>query len=115
MIGWLPDSLKTYAHILSNFFTTVGFARFFPDLLKEHGINKRLDIRCGFNKKFLTGHLQEKHTSQVWFKPENTIEYAFNFGCGIFTGPAPDSNPISLFSNLMNANKKPAKNEDGEE
>lgn len=49
----------------------------------------------------------------MWFKPENTVEYAFNFGCGIFTGPAPDSNPISLFSNFMNA-KKPAQNDDDE-
>jgi hypothetical protein len=39
------------------------FAGLFPDLLKEHGIGKRVDVRCGFSKNFLEGNIKEAHTS----------------------------------------------------
>lgn len=50
IIGWLPDSLQTYAKTLTNFFTTLWFARVFPELVVEHGLTKKLDIRCGTSK-----------------------------------------------------------------
>jgi len=90
-----------YAKSLSTFFTTVWFAKVFPELIKEHGLSKRVDIRCGFSKQFLTGKLTEKHTSQIWFKEGNIAEFTFNFGCGVFIGPANDANPLSLFSNMF--------------
>ncbi len=96
VIGWLPANLQTYAKVLSTFFSTVSFSRFFPSLQQEHGLNRRLDIRCGFSKQFLNGKLTEKHTSQIWFKEGNNVEFTFNFGCGIFTGPIGD-NPLTFF------------------
>jgi hypothetical protein len=68
----------------------------------EHGGARRLDIRCGFSKQFLSGKLNERHTSQVWFKDGNRLEFTFNFGCGLFTAPFGD-NPISFFQNLIDA------------
>ena len=50
IISWLPDQIQVYAKVLSNFFTTVYFGRIFSELTTEHGLNKRLDIRCGFSK-----------------------------------------------------------------
>ena len=53
IISWLPDKFQTYATLISNFFTTTWFARALPEITKEHGMNKRLDIKCGFSKQFL--------------------------------------------------------------
>ena len=86
VIGWLPDQFQSFAKVLSNFFTTIYFAKVFPDIVAEGGLDKRLDIRCGFSKQFLSGKLNEKHTSQVWFKDGNKVEYTFNIGCGVFLG-----------------------------
>jgi hypothetical protein len=54
--------VQKYAKVISNFFTTVWFARAFPNMAID-GMSKRLDIKCGFSKQFLTGKLNEKHTS----------------------------------------------------
>jgi len=50
VLGWIPDNYKGYANIVSNFFTTIWFAKPFPELVKDHGISKRVDLRCGFSK-----------------------------------------------------------------
>jgi hypothetical protein len=60
-----------------------------------------LDIKCGFSKAFLSDKLTEKHTSQIWFKEGNIIDFSFNFGCGIFVGPPPDSNILNVFQSMM--------------
>ena len=62
-----------------------------------------MDIRCGFSKQFLDGKLTEKHTSQIWFKADNIIDYSFNFGCGIFVGPQHTQTPFNVIGNLINA------------
>lgn len=53
VISWLPDQFQNYANLLSQFFTTTWFARILPEVIQEHGMNKRLDVRCGFSKEFL--------------------------------------------------------------
>ena len=63
IIGWLPDQVQVYAKILSSFFSTMGFTKFFPELAVEYGVNKKIDIRCGFSKAFLSEKLTERHTS----------------------------------------------------
>jgi uncharacterized protein YutD len=50
----------------------------------------------------LTGKINEKHTSQIWFKEGNIIEFTFNFGCGIFIGENIASNPMNIFKNMIN-------------
>ena len=97
MIGFLPDTIQKYARVLSAFFNTIYFAKIFPDLSLEFGVNRMLDIRCGFSKAFLNEHLTEKHTSQIWFKNGNIVDFTLNFGCGIFVGPSPDSNILNVF------------------
>jgi len=63
VIGWLPDRLQTYAKALSAFFTTMGFAKVFPEVAVEYGVDRKLDIRCGFSRAFLSEKLSEHHTS----------------------------------------------------
>jgi len=67
----------------------------------EFGPNKRIDVKCGFSKQFLKGKLTDKHTSQVWFKEGNIIEFAANFGCGVFVGSVAEQNPMELFQQVM--------------
>lgn len=78
--------------------------------MKEHGANKRLDVRCGFSKQFLQGKLDEKHTSQIWFKEGGIIEFAANFGCGVFVGATAESNPIEMFQNIIKTVTKQGSN-----
>ncbi len=101
VIGWLPDTVQKYARVLSAFFNTIYFAKLFPDLSLEFGVNRMLDIKCGFSKAFLSDKLTEKHTSQIWFKEGNIVDFSFNFGCGIFVGPPPDSNILNVFQSMM--------------
>jgi hypothetical protein len=96
IITWLPNQFQSQAKLVSQFFTTTWFARIFPEIVKEHGANKRIDVRCGFSKQFLQGKLAEKHTSQVWFREGGTIEFAANFGCGVFVGATAESNPMEM-------------------
>ncbi len=86
VISWLPDQFQTYANLVSQFFTSTWFGKIFPDIINEFGHNKRLDVKCGFSKQFLQGKLADKHTSQVWFKEGDIIEFSANFGCGVFVG-----------------------------
>jgi hypothetical protein len=53
IISWLPDNVQNYAQLLSTFFTTTWFAKILPDITKEYGYNKRVDVKCGFSKEFL--------------------------------------------------------------
>lgn len=53
IISWLPDQFQNYANLLSTFFTTTWFAKILPEIVKEHGYNKRVDVKCGFSKQFL--------------------------------------------------------------
>jgi hypothetical protein len=106
IISWLPDKFQTYATLISNFFTTTWFARIIPEITKEHGNNKRIDIKCGFSKQFLQGKLEDKHTSQIWFKDGGIIEVSANFGCGVFIGKAVEANPMELFQTVIKALNK---------
>ena len=63
VIGWLPDSIKKYAKPMSSLLSTLSLAKVFPDLIADHGMGKAIDVRCGFSKSFLTGKLNERHTS----------------------------------------------------
>lgn len=92
----MPDQFQTYANIVSQFFTTTWFGKVLPDITKEFGQNKRLDVKCGFSKQFLQGKLADKHTSQVRFKEGDIIEFAANFGCGVFVGGLAEQNPMEL-------------------
>jgi hypothetical protein len=88
---------------LQNFFTTLWFSRLFPDITKEHGINKKLDVRCGFSKSFLSGKIKDTHTSQIWFRKGNKIDYSFNFGCGVFVSKKAGTDPKALFQSIIAA------------
>jgi hypothetical protein len=101
IISWLPDRFQTYGNLISNFFTTTWFARALPEVTKEHGLNKRIDVKCGFSKQFLKGKLEDHHTSQVRFKDGGIIEWSANFGCGIFIGKPAEGNPMELFQNVI--------------
>lgn len=50
----------------------------------------------------MTGKIHEKHTSQIWFKPGNIVEFTFNFGCGIYVADNFAVNNLNLFKNMMN-------------
>ncbi len=72
----------------------MGFAKVFPDVAVEYGVDRKLDIRCGFSKAFISEKLHEHHTSQIWFKKGNNLEYTFNFGCSVMVGNKNDANPL---------------------
>jgi hypothetical protein len=111
VITWLPDQFQQYGKIVSQFFTSTWFGKIFPEIVTEFGHNKRLDVKCGFSKQFLQGKLADKHTSQVWFKEGNIIEFAANFGCGVFVGGVAEQNPMELFQQVMKIiNKIPDNN-----
>ena len=102
IISWLPDQFQNYANLLSNFFTTTWFSRILPDIIKEHGMNKRLDVRCGFSKEFLQqGQLNDKHTAQFWFRENNQLELSGSVGCGVFVGKGIGENPMDLLQSVM--------------
>ena len=103
VMGWIPDQYQGHAKVIQNFFTTMWFARPFPEVVQEHGLAKRVDLRCGFSKQFLQGKMQENHVSQVWFKEGNKFEFTFNFGCGIFIGPKIADNPMAFFQAILAA------------
>ena len=101
VMSWLPDQFQNYGYLVSKFFTTTWFGKIFPELTGEFGHNKRLDVRCGFSKQFLQNKLADKHTSQIWFKEGNILEFAANFGCGVFVGDKADVNPMEVFQEVM--------------
>ena len=78
----------------------------FPEIVQEHGEDKRLDIKCGFSKNFLTGKLNEHHTSQIWFNQGNKVSFTVNFGCGIFVGPQTIDSPMDFLKRLVSQGEK---------
>ena len=94
IISWLPDQVKIFASAISALFTTSLLSKPFPSLITEYGYGKQVDIKCGFSKRFLSGKLQDTHTSQIWFKEGNIVEWSFHFGCGIFVGGEADADSL---------------------
>lgn len=63
--------------------TTAGYM--FPDMLKEYGHGKLVDLRCGFSKTFLSEKFKDElNSSQIKFKEGNIIDFGFGMGCGLF-------------------------------
>ena len=73
-----------------------------PEISKEHGQEKQVDLRCGFQKNFLKhSNLEDQRTSQIRLKKGNVIELTGNFGCGVFVGVKESTAPLSLFSSFF--------------
>lgn len=47
--------------------------------------------------------IEDTHTSQIWFKDGNKLDYSFNFGCGVFVNKKSSTDPRELFSSIMAA------------
>ena len=61
------------------------FGLVFPELLEEYGNGKRLDLRCGLNKEYLSkGHLRDDRVSSVQFHAGDKVEADMRFGCAIY-------------------------------
>ncbi len=58
-----PDNMQNLVKMASNFFTTSFFNPIFPGISKEHGMQKKIDIKCGFSKSFLDGNVDEINIS----------------------------------------------------
>ena len=50
MLDYMPNDMQMVSKLAANFFTTSIFSTIFPDLMREHGANKKVDVRCGFSK-----------------------------------------------------------------
>ena len=93
----IPGELSKIASIGANLFTTTLLRPIFPQLAKEVGDGRKVDLKCGFSKDFLDGKLDDTHISQVWFKKDNVVEAALHFGCGIFYSKSTfSSNPMAI-------------------
>jgi len=66
-----------------------------------------MDVRCGFNKQFLKGHLEDVYVSQIALKEGNRLEFAMHFGCGIFVHNSidKDEGPMALFKAIEQDSK----------
>lgn len=100
LLSMMPGNMKQISKMASNFFTSTIFSPAFPQLAREIGHNKRIDIRCGFSKQFMTGKLDDTYISQIWFKKDNIIEFNFNFGCGVVYNAKSTASPLSIFKSL---------------
>lgn len=96
-----PENMQVLAKAFSSFFSSTTFAPVFPQLQREVGFNKRVDIRCGFSKQFMDGKLDDTHISQIWFKEGNRVEFALHFGCGVvYNSKSSTVNPFSILKSL---------------
>lgn len=63
-------------------------------------MHKKMDIRCGFSKQFLSDKIDDVSISQFWFKEGNRVEFNLNFGCGVFVNPKSSVNPLEILKAL---------------
>lgn len=92
LFNQLPENNPTVALLLKLAMNTNLFQFFFPTLATEFGQNRRLDMKCGFNKDYLTvGHLNQNQMSRVTFHDRNVIRANMHFGCGIYVYKSSDS------------------------
>lgn len=93
----VPGELSKIASVGANLFTTTLLRPFLPELAKEVGDGRKVDLKCGFSKDFLDGKLDDTHISQVWFRKDNIVEASLHFGCGIFYSKNTfASNPMAI-------------------
>lgn len=63
LLEMTPGSIKQLSQMASSFFTSTIFAPLFPKMQSEIGLGKRIDFRCGFNKQFMNGKVEDAHIS----------------------------------------------------
>lgn len=98
LLEMTPGSIKQISQMATNFFTSSIFAPLFPNMQRDIGLGKRIDFRCGFNKQFMNGKVEDDHISQIWFKQGNIIEFNFNFGCSVvYNKKQGPTTPLSIF------------------
>ena len=63
IMKWVPENLKSYAKMIESMMTTSTISYLLPEIVEEFQPSKRVDVRCGFSKEFLDGHLNEMYVS----------------------------------------------------
>lgn len=85
LLNMFPDEFTGASYAVQAIMNTKVVGMVFPELIKEYGSFKKLDMRCGTNKNYLhQAELEEEKVSHVRFKKGNRVEADLHFGCGIY-------------------------------
>lgn len=81
----MPEDVVLGSSVIRLLMNTNLFHMFFPEIIDEYGMNKGVDVKCGFSKDYLSGgHLEHNQISQIYLKDSDTIDFNIHFGCGIY-------------------------------
>ena len=85
LLNYLPDDVMMASSAVRMLMNTNVLRMFFPELKSEVGLNKPIDLKCGFNRDYLVqGKLDETKISQILLREDNIVDLNLHFGCGIY-------------------------------
>ena len=85
MLDALPEQYMAAGSAIKAVMNTSLFGLIFPEITREFGGGKRLDLRCGLNKDYLAkGGLEDDSISQVFLHDGDRAEANLKFGCAVY-------------------------------
>lgn len=103
MLDAVPDTFMGAGAAIKAVMNSSLFGLVFPEILKEYGHGKRIDLRCGLNKDYLArGGLEDDSISQLFFHDGDRVEGNLKFGCAVYVyGGDSRENPLEALMDLF--------------